>query len=162
MSDLLDRGRTGVARIPGKRGDAARSFAVVQVVIADRPGELARLFGAARFVHVVRDGRMAAFRLAETDWGPDDPVAGILLFHVTAQVAYTFYICRSERGDAGSAIAFLIADLLDRLPARGVRHLDLGPSASDLNFNDGVVFFKEGMGGVGACRNRWRWQAGDR
>jgi hypothetical protein len=38
---------------------------------------LARLFGEARFVHVVRDGRMAAFRLAETDWGPDDPVAGI-------------------------------------------------------------------------------------
>jgi prephenate dehydrogenase len=47
MSDLLDRGRAGAARIPGKRGDAARSFAVVQVVIADRPGELARLFGAA-------------------------------------------------------------------------------------------------------------------
>lgn len=47
MLDLLDRGRAGVARIPGKRGDAARSFAVVQVVIADRPGELARLFGAA-------------------------------------------------------------------------------------------------------------------
>jgi Sulfotransferase family len=38
---------------------------------------LARLFADARFVHVVRDGRMAAFRLAETDWGPDDPVAGI-------------------------------------------------------------------------------------
>lgn len=47
MSDLLERGREGVARIPGKRGDAARSFAVVQVVIADRPGELARVFGAA-------------------------------------------------------------------------------------------------------------------
>jgi prephenate dehydrogenase len=47
MPDLLDRGRAGAARIPGKRGDAARSFAVVQVVIADRPGELARLFGAA-------------------------------------------------------------------------------------------------------------------
>jgi prephenate dehydrogenase len=47
MSDLLDRGRAGVVRIPGKRGDAARSFAVVQVVIPDRPGELARLFGAA-------------------------------------------------------------------------------------------------------------------
>jgi prephenate dehydrogenase len=47
MSDLLDRGRAGAARIPGKRGGAARSFAVVQVVIPDRPGELARLFGAA-------------------------------------------------------------------------------------------------------------------
>jgi hypothetical protein len=38
---------------------------------------LARLFDEARFVHVVRDGRVAAFRLAETDWGPGDPVAGI-------------------------------------------------------------------------------------
>jgi hypothetical protein len=38
---------------------------------------LARLFPEARFVHVVRDGRVAAFRLAETDWGPGDPLAGI-------------------------------------------------------------------------------------
>jgi hypothetical protein len=38
---------------------------------------LARLFADARFVHVVRDGRVAAFRLAETDWGPQDPLAGI-------------------------------------------------------------------------------------
>ena len=38
---------------------------------------LARLFPDARFVHVVRDGRVAAFRLAETDWGPQDPLAGI-------------------------------------------------------------------------------------
>jgi prephenate dehydrogenase len=45
--DLLDRGQAGVARIPGKHGGAQRSFAVVQVVIRDRPGELARLFNAA-------------------------------------------------------------------------------------------------------------------
>ncbi len=38
---------------------------------------LARLFAEARFVHVVRDGRVAAARLAETDWGPDNPVDGI-------------------------------------------------------------------------------------
>jgi prephenate dehydrogenase len=43
---LLDRGQAGVARIPGKHGGAAREFAVVQVVIRDRPGELARLFAA--------------------------------------------------------------------------------------------------------------------
>lgn len=47
IADLLERGRAGVGRIPGKRGDAGRAFAVVQVVIADRPGELARLFGVA-------------------------------------------------------------------------------------------------------------------
>jgi prephenate dehydrogenase len=47
VTGLLDRGRDGVARIPGKHGGQPRHFAVVQVVIADRPGELARLFNAA-------------------------------------------------------------------------------------------------------------------
>jgi len=45
-ASMLDRGQAGVARIPGKHGGAAREFAVVQVVIPDQPGELARLFQA--------------------------------------------------------------------------------------------------------------------
>jgi prephenate dehydrogenase len=47
VTGLLDRGRAGVARIPGKHGGQPRHFTVVQVVIADQPGELARLFNAA-------------------------------------------------------------------------------------------------------------------
>jgi prephenate dehydrogenase len=47
VSGLLDRGRAGVARIPGKHGGTAPELTVVQVVIADKPGELARLFNAA-------------------------------------------------------------------------------------------------------------------
>jgi prephenate dehydrogenase len=47
VAGLLDRGQAGVARIPGKHGGQPRNFTVVQVVIADRPGELARLFNAA-------------------------------------------------------------------------------------------------------------------
>jgi prephenate dehydrogenase len=47
VAALLDRGQAGVARIPGKHGGAPREFAVVQVVIPDQPGELARLFEAA-------------------------------------------------------------------------------------------------------------------
>jgi prephenate dehydrogenase len=47
VTGLLDRGRAGVGRIPGKHGGKPRNFTVVQVVIADRPGELARLFNAA-------------------------------------------------------------------------------------------------------------------
>jgi prephenate dehydrogenase len=47
IAGLLDRGRAGVGRIPGKHGGQPRNFTVVQVVIADRPGELARLFNAA-------------------------------------------------------------------------------------------------------------------
>jgi prephenate dehydrogenase len=59
MSDLLNRGQEGVARIPGKHGGRARNFTVVQVVIADRPGELARIFGAAGSAEVnVEDVRI--------------------------------------------------------------------------------------------------------
>lgn len=45
--DVLAAGRVGVARIPGKHGQAPRPVSVVQVVIRDEPGELARLFAAA-------------------------------------------------------------------------------------------------------------------
>ncbi len=44
LTDLLERGRAGVGRLPGKRGGPAPEYAMVQVVIPDRPGELARLF----------------------------------------------------------------------------------------------------------------------
>jgi prephenate dehydrogenase len=47
VTGLLDRGRAGVARIPGKHGGKPPELTVVQVVIADKPGELARLFNAA-------------------------------------------------------------------------------------------------------------------
>jgi prephenate dehydrogenase len=47
VAALLDRGQAGVARIPGKHGGAARQFAVIQVVIPDQPGALARLFQAS-------------------------------------------------------------------------------------------------------------------
>jgi prephenate dehydrogenase len=47
LTGLLDEGSAGVARIPGKRGTPVRDNAVVQVVIPDQPGELARLFQVA-------------------------------------------------------------------------------------------------------------------
>jgi prephenate dehydrogenase len=47
VGGLLNRGRAGAARIPGKHGGQPRNFTAVQVVVADRPGELARLFNAA-------------------------------------------------------------------------------------------------------------------
>ncbi|MEV4456185.1 prephenate dehydrogenase dimerization domain-containing protein, partial [Microbispora sp. NPDC049633] len=47
VTDLLARGVRGTGRIPGKHGGPARTYAVVQVLIGDRPGELARLVQAA-------------------------------------------------------------------------------------------------------------------
>ena len=47
LTALLETGRDGVARIPGKQGRPAPHYAIVPVVIGDQPGELARLFAAA-------------------------------------------------------------------------------------------------------------------
>ncbi len=47
LTALLLAGRDGVDAIPGKRGGPAPHYAVVQVVIGDRPGELARIFAVA-------------------------------------------------------------------------------------------------------------------
>jgi len=47
LTGLLERGGAGVARIPGKHGRPAPDYTIVQVVIGDQPGELARLFQAA-------------------------------------------------------------------------------------------------------------------
>ena len=44
---VLEQGRAGRARVPGKHGAAPEAFSIVAVMIADRPGELARLFTAA-------------------------------------------------------------------------------------------------------------------
>jgi prephenate dehydrogenase len=47
LAGLLDEGAAGVAKIPGKRGKPPAANVVVQVVIRDQPGELARLFQVA-------------------------------------------------------------------------------------------------------------------
>ena len=87
----------------------------------------------------------------------DVPIAGLLVFLVNARVAYTFYICRNNAylREPGSVVAF--ASLIDSLGASGHRWLDLGPSSRLGNFAQGITLFKEGLGGVGHCRDRWRW-----
>jgi hypothetical protein len=88
----------------------------------------------------------------------DVPVASLLVFKLTKSVAMSFYICSSATHTKESGAAFVIADAMDRLAAIGYRHLDLGPAASDMNFNAGLTFFKEGLGAVGHCRDRWFWR----
>ncbi len=85
--------------------------------------------------------------------------AGLLVMQLTADVAVTFYICSSaeHRGASGAIVA--VAGLIDSLRERGCRWLDFGPSASDESINAGVMFFKEGLGGIGYCRSQWSWVA---
>jgi prephenate dehydrogenase len=83
VTGLLDAGRAGVARIPGKHGGQPRNFRLVQVVIDDRPGELHRLFNAAGAAGVnIEDIRLEhspglPVGVAELSVRPDQ--AGLLL-----------------------------------------------------------------------------------
>ncbi|MFG1944427.1 prephenate dehydrogenase [Nonomuraea sp. NPDC048826] len=59
LTQLLKRGVAGHGRIPGKHGGPAAAYTVVQVVIGDRPGQLARLFQVCDEVGVnVEDVRL--------------------------------------------------------------------------------------------------------
>ena len=72
-------------------------------------------------------------------------------------VANTFYICESAAHKKLCGPAVLIAHIIEQMAIEGFRYLDLGPSVSDVQFNEGVVFFKEGFGARGFCRETWRW-----
>ncbi|WP_409491169.1 prephenate dehydrogenase [Amycolatopsis sp. cmx-11-12] len=87
--DLLRRGVDGHGRIPGKHSGPVRDFAVVQVVLRDRPGELARLFNAAELADVnIEDVRLEhstglPVGVAEMSVRPEDTgkLAEALRFH---------------------------------------------------------------------------------
>ncbi|MDO8446233.1 MAG: GNAT family N-acetyltransferase [Deltaproteobacteria bacterium] len=89
-----------------------------------------------------------------------EEVAGVLVFILNKSAAYTFYICESYEFRKMCGPAVLIAHIIDKLAQEGIKYLDLGPSASITDVNKGVVFFKEGLGANGFCRDLWRWETG--
>jgi hypothetical protein len=87
--------------------------------------------------------------------------AGVLVFVLNSVAAYTFYICQDESGDEPYATTVLVAYIAQKFGTDGFRHLDLGPSSfDDFTLNRGLVFFKEGFGARGFCRDSWRWVRG--
>ncbi|MDN4489220.1 prephenate dehydrogenase [Demequina sp. SYSU T00068] len=52
VTDLIERGRFEVARIPGKHGGATRDWAGVTVIVPDEPGHLLKLLGDTAQVDV--------------------------------------------------------------------------------------------------------------
>ncbi|WP_061965946.1 prephenate dehydrogenase [Demequina aurantiaca] len=52
LTDLIERGRIEVARIPGKHGGAQRDYTAVTVIVPDTPGQLLRLLGDVEAVGV--------------------------------------------------------------------------------------------------------------
>ena len=96
MADLLDRGRAGVERIPGKHGTVAPVFAQVQVVIKDQPGELTALFDAAGAAGVnIEDVRIEhspglPVGVAELSVRPDEKAALLQALQAGGWTMHTF------------------------------------------------------------------------
>ena len=52
IARFITRGGTGRARIPGKHGGKARAYAFLQIVIDDKPGQLAAIFNECKSISV--------------------------------------------------------------------------------------------------------------
>jgi hypothetical protein len=85
-------------------------------------------------------------------------IASVLLFVLNRNTCNAFYICDRVSHREFHGVTVLFAEAIDVLAGRGFRYLDLGPSASSAHFNRGVASFKESLGAVAFCRDRWRWQ----
>jgi hypothetical protein len=85
-------------------------------------------------------------------------IACVLLFVLNRNICNTFYICDRASHREFHGVTVLLAETIDVLARRGFRYLDLGPSASTVHFNYGVVGFKESLGARAFCRDRWHWQ----
>jgi hypothetical protein len=87
-------------------------------------------------------------------------VAAILVFMLNRKVAYTFYICQDNACRSLRPGTVLVLHVAKALGAEGLAFLDLGPvTFDDFSLNRGLASFKEELGGVGACRDMWRWES---
>ena len=85
-------------------------------------------------------------------------IASMLLFILNRNICNTFYLCDRASHRANHGATVLLAEVIDALGERGYRYLDMGPSASTVHFNQGIVGFKESLGARAFSRDRWRWQ----
>ncbi|WP_234985766.1 prephenate dehydrogenase [Demequina sp. NBRC 110051] len=79
LTDLIERGRMEVARIPGKHGGATRDWVPVTVIVPDSPGQLLRL---------LTDAASAAVNVEDItiEHSPRQPV-GLTTLHVLPESA---------------------------------------------------------------------------
>lgn len=77
LTDLIERGRVEVARVPGKHGGTQRDVTSVTVIVPDEPGQLLRLLGDVAAVGVnIED--------IAIEHSPRQPVGLATLYVVTA------------------------------------------------------------------------------
>lgn len=90
VAEHLDRGRAGVARVPGKHGERPTELAIVFVSIDDTPGELSRLFSDVGAAEInIEDMRI------DHELGRQ---VGVVEVIVRADVADELHVALTDRG----------------------------------------------------------------
>lgn len=83
-------------------------------------------------------------------------LAGAVTFELNSEVAYVFYLCHLEEGEALRASLFTFLKLEEYYINKGFRYFDMGPSSfDDMTINEGGVKFKEESGCTGFNRDEW-------
>lgn len=86
----------------------------------------------------------------------DKAWAGAVTFELNNDVAYVFYLCHLEEGEALRASLFTFLKLEEYYINKGFRYFDMGPSSfDDMSINEGGVKFKEESGCTGFNRDEW-------
>jgi len=117
---------------------------------------LRRLFGGARFVHAVRDGRDAASSVTTKTWGPDEVIAAIGWWAERLR-AIEHGVRGEEDGSAyalGDSLAVVVLDEL----VHGDREATYAGLLAHIGVEDAPPmreFFEGRMSAAGANRGRW-------
>jgi CelD/BcsL family acetyltransferase involved in cellulose biosynthesis len=94
----------------------------------------------------------------------DEIVGGTVMFDLNDRVSYWFYPCHDDRFSNYRPPSVVLYRVLEEYTRRGFLYVDLGPTGDVLvgsgpfHLNEGNLFFKQEMGGVGHCRDAWKWE----
>lgn len=90
-------------------------------------------------------------------------IGGTVMFDVTDRVTYSFYPCHAAAYNHLGPTGAVFVKVMEDYCARGFRYVDMGPTgwydfeSGMYRLPAGLTFFKQEMGGIGFCRDAWRW-----
>jgi hypothetical protein len=91
-------------------------------------------------------------------------IGGTVMFDLNERITYWFYPCHDDEFQSFRVPTVVLFRMFEEYLRRGFSHIDLGPtgdadlSACAYRLNEGNLFFKEEMGGIGHCRDTWVWK----
>lgn len=88
----------------------------------------------------------------------EKPVASLFVMRCCAQCVYAFYWAHRQEAQELRPVNFLFYNAIEFYRQQKVCYLDLGPQTLNQELFDGVIRFKESIGGRGVLRRTYLWK----